>query len=171
MSDYRRYNTSRTNNTKLSNGSEGLNQDLKNDLVLAFNIYKNVENKINKLKLRTLLFSFAMYKSAAKDINDFISENFPKQEEFTFDDFCKLVLTKLKYTKEKDSEDLFMTVHSGKVANSFCKSDLASTFTNHGIEISDTEINEMILFMTANEPSGDDSTISKEEFKKFFLGS
>ena len=39
--------------------------DIKNDLQLAFNLYKNENNKINRLKLRTILFSFAMYKSSS----------------------------------------------------------------------------------------------------------
>ena len=46
--------------------------DIKNDIKLAFDLYKNEKNKINKLKLRTLLFSFIMYKSSPSDINDYI---------------------------------------------------------------------------------------------------
>ena len=34
--------------------------DIKNDIQLAFNLYKNENNKINKLKLRTIIFSFVM---------------------------------------------------------------------------------------------------------------
>lgn len=74
---------------------EEISEDLKNDLLVAFNLYKNEEGLISKLKLRTLLFSFAMYKSSPKDINDYISEYFPKQEEFTFDNLMKLVFNKL----------------------------------------------------------------------------
>ena len=46
--------------------------DVKNDLLLAFNLYKNENNKINKLKLRTILFSFVMYKYSSSEINEFI---------------------------------------------------------------------------------------------------
>ena len=46
--------------------------DIKNDIKLAFDLYKNENNKINKLKLRTLLFSFIMYKSSTSDINAYI---------------------------------------------------------------------------------------------------
>ena len=42
--------------------------DIKNDILLAFNLYKNENDKINKLKLRTLLFSFVMYKNSAEEI-------------------------------------------------------------------------------------------------------
>lgn len=95
MSDnsYRR-NPNR-NITKNSPSVEEISEDLKNDLLVAFNLYKNEEGLISKLKLRTLLFSFAMYKSAPKDINDYIAEYFPKQEEFTFDNLLKLVFNKL----------------------------------------------------------------------------
>jgi hypothetical protein len=83
------------NTSKNSPIVEEISEDLKNDLLVAFNLYKNEEGLISKLKLRTLLFSFAMYKSAPKDINDFISEYFPKQEEFTFENLLKLVFNKL----------------------------------------------------------------------------
>jgi len=83
------------NTSKNSPIVEEISEDLKNDLLVAFNLYKNEEGLISKLKIRTLLFSFAMYKSAPKDINDFISEYFPKQEEFTFENLLKLVLNKL----------------------------------------------------------------------------
>ena len=39
--------------------------DLKNDIQLAFDLFKNEKDKISKLKLRTLLFSFVMYKNSA----------------------------------------------------------------------------------------------------------
>ena len=43
--------------------------DLKNDIKIAYNLFKNENNKITKLKLRTLLFSFIMFESSAGDIN------------------------------------------------------------------------------------------------------
>src|SRR5688500_7419273 len=79
---YRRVSINR-NILKSTTAVDEMSEDLKNDLLLAYNLYKNDEGKINKLKLRTLLFSFAMYKSSPKDINDFISEYYPKQDEFT----------------------------------------------------------------------------------------
>lgn len=75
--------------------SEEISEDLKNDLMLAFNLYKNDKNIVNKLKMRTLLFSFVMYKSSPKDINDYIAEFYPNKSEYTFNDLCKLVQHKL----------------------------------------------------------------------------
>ena len=46
--------------------------DIKDDIKLAFDLYKNENNKINKLKLRTMLFSFIMYKSSPSEINEYI---------------------------------------------------------------------------------------------------
>jgi hypothetical protein len=95
--NYKRISIIQRNSTKSSTTTDELTEDLKNDLILAFNLFKNEEGKVNKLKLRTLLFSFAMYKSAPKDINDYISEYYPKQEEFTFEQLCKLVFNKMYF--------------------------------------------------------------------------
>ena len=43
--------------------------ELKNDIKIAFDLFKNENNKITKLKLRTLLFSFIMFRSSAGEIN------------------------------------------------------------------------------------------------------
>ena len=82
--------------------------DIKNDILLAFNLYKNENEKINKLKLRTLLFSFVMYKNSAEEINKYI-ENQTKidQEEFDFDEVCEMVNLKLKASKEKEADEVF----------------------------------------------------------------
>lgn len=96
-SSYRKVNILR-NNIKSNTNIEEFTEDLKNDLMLAFNLYKNEEGRVNKLKFRTLLFSFAMYKSSPKDINDYIADHFGKQEEFTYENLCKLVFNKLYYS-------------------------------------------------------------------------
>ena len=71
--------------------------DLKNDIQLAFDLFKNEKEKISKLKLRTLLFSFVMYKNSASDINNYIEEQInPEQEEFSFNEVCDFVNLKLK---------------------------------------------------------------------------
>jgi hypothetical protein len=76
--------------------------DIKTDIQIAFNLMKNESNKINKLKLRTLLFSFVMYKYSAKDINEYIeTKTSPDQEIFTFDDVCFLINEKLKEARER----------------------------------------------------------------------
>ena len=80
---------------KINETSSGISEEFKNDLIIAFNLFKNEQNKINKTKLRTILFSFLMYKSSAKDINEYINENFKKQDEFTFDDLYKLINQKM----------------------------------------------------------------------------
>ena len=46
--------------------------ELKNDIKIAYDLFKNESNKITKLKLRTLLFSFIMYKYSASEINEYI---------------------------------------------------------------------------------------------------
>ena len=56
---------------------EELNEDLKNDLLLGFNLFKWSNWMVNKLKLRSMLFSFAMYKSAPADINRYINDVYP----------------------------------------------------------------------------------------------
>lgn len=85
----------RTTDTKGESVIPEISDDLRNDLLVAFNLYKNEEGFINKLKLRTLLFSFAMYKSSPKEINDYISYYFPKKEQFSYENLIKLVAYKL----------------------------------------------------------------------------
>jgi hypothetical protein len=82
-------------NKKTHETSSEMSEENKNDLLLAFNLYKNDHNKINKTKLRTILFSFLMYKSSPKDINEYINENFKKQDEFSFEDLCRLINQKM----------------------------------------------------------------------------
>lgn len=92
--NYRRVVLNR-NSTKSGLPAEEMTEDMKNDIQLAFNIYKNDKGFVNKLKMRTLLFSFAMYKSSPKDINDFIAEYYPNQEEFELEQLIRLVNSKL----------------------------------------------------------------------------
>ena len=84
---------------------EELTEDMKNDLYLGFNLMKNNREKLSKLKLRSLLFNFAMYKSSPSDINEFINENYPKQEEFSYEELLNLVLIKFSTIKEREVED------------------------------------------------------------------
>ena len=53
--------------------------DIKKDIKLTLDLYKNENNKINKLKLRTLLFSFVMYKLSPSDINAYIDSKTSKE--------------------------------------------------------------------------------------------
>ena len=65
--------------------------DLYNDIEIAFKVFKNDKNKISKTKLRTILYSFILYKSPAREINEIIVEMFQKKEEFSFDDVISIV--------------------------------------------------------------------------------
>ena len=80
---------------KTEAGMPEISDDLRNDLLVAFNLYKNEEGFINKLKLRTLLFSFAMYKSSPKEINDYIAYYYQKKDQFSYENLIKLVSYKL----------------------------------------------------------------------------
>ncbi len=165
---YRRSSYNRVNKSTFT--VDEISDDLKNDLLLAFNLYKNEENKINKLKLRTILFSFAMYKASPKLVNEFISEVFPKQEEFTFDELLRLISYKVKNIKEIESESLFNNINFGKTQNHLTKREFINAFEANMIDISEKEINEMIQFMsTSSEINPDEISITKEEFKKFLL--
>ena len=68
--------------------------DLKTAIRIAFDLLKNEKNKINKLKLRILLFSFAMYKYSTNEINEYIEKTYEKQELFSFNDAYDLLMQK-----------------------------------------------------------------------------
>lgn len=163
--------------------------DIKNDIKLAFDLYKNENNKINKLKLRTILFSFVFYKFSASDINNFIETRELKEKElFTFEDVYNLINEKLRESKERDSDELFNYIVNNKNESSTLKkSDLKNAFEKYEIDVGDEEIDKMLEYMTKdennkqdegnnNEETGkekdDDSKknikVTREQFKKFF---
>ena len=127
--------------------------DIKNDIELAFNLYKNENNKINKLKLRTLLFSFIMYKYSASDINEYIESRTLKDKElYTFDDVCDLVKEKLLESKARDSDELFNYIVNNKNENSkMTKNQLAEAFKSNQIEVDEKELDKMIEYMKRGE--------------------
>jgi len=110
-----------------------------------------------------------MYKSSPKQINDYIGEFFPKQEEFTFENLLTLIYFKLKNIKEIETDSLFNIINSGKSQIYFGKPEITKAFEGNGIEISDREIIEMMSFMTGNEKPVEEIQVSKEEFKKFMI--
>ena len=115
--------------------------DIKNDIKLAFNIYKNENNKINKLKLRTILFSFIMYKYSASDINEFIESRTLKEKElYTFDDVCDLVKEKLNESKERDSDELFNYIINSKDKNKMTKKQLVDAFKGNDIDVDENKL-------------------------------
>ncbi len=123
--------------------------DIKNDIELAFNLYKNENNKINKLKLRTLLFSFIMYKYSASDINEYIESRTLKDKElYSFDDVCDLVKEKLLESKARDSDELFNYIVNNKNENSkMNKKQLWEAFQSNGIDVKGEEIDKMLEYM------------------------
>lgn len=148
------------------NKIEELSDDTKNDLLLAFDLFKNsrsiflILDKLTKSKLRTILFSFAMYKSAPGDINEFINENY-KQDEFTYEELCNLVTLKSSSSKDRDIEDTWLLINRNNHSN---KQELSRAFSHVGIETNDKELNEMIEMI---KESGDKDFFTKEEFKNF----
>ncbi len=150
---------------------EELSIDLKNDIELAFNLFKNENNKINKLKLRTMLFSFIMYKSSSRDINQFIEEQTSEDQEFfTFEEVCRLVNYKLKNAKDKEADEVFSYMASGKNENYLTESEITKALQGFEIDASEKEIKEMMKFIVGEEKEGSNEKIkvSKEQFKKFY---
>ena len=88
---------------------------LKKWYFISFQFVYNEKNKISKLKLRTLLFSFILYKSGSGEINQFIEEQTSEDQEFfTYDEVCRMINFKLRSAKEKESDELFGFIASNK---------------------------------------------------------
>ena len=160
--------------------------DIKNDIQLAFNLFKNENNKINKLKLRTLLFSFIFYKFSASDINKFIETKTLKEKElYTFDDVCDLIKEKLLEAKARESDELFNYIVNNKNENSkMSRKQLSEAFKNNEIDVDDEELDKMIEYMKKkqfyeyegmelDEEELKKATLSKDiyrnQFKKFYV--
>ena len=160
--------------------------DIKNDIELAFNLYKNENNKINKLKLRTILFSFVMYKYSASDINEFIESRTLKDKElYTFDDVCDLVKEKMMDSKERESDELFNYIVNNKKdkaeINKMNKKQLKDAFKENEINIEDKDLDQMIEYMQKKENDEEEEDVNqnndkkpdeieRNDFKKFFIG-
>ena len=130
------------------NQEEEMSIDVKHDIKLAFNLYKNEKNQINKLKLRTILFSMVMYKSSASDINQFIEEQTsPEKEWFNYDDVCKLVKLKHKFAKEKEAEEVYNFLCGN--AHKLTEESIKAGFDAYGVGVSVEEIQEMMKYMVA----------------------
>ena len=163
--------------------------DIKNDIKLAFNLYKNENNKINKLKLRTLLFSFVFYKFSASDINNFIEAKTLKEKElYTFDDVCDLIKEKLLEAKAREADELFSYITNNKNENNrMTKKQLAEAFKSKEIDVEEKELDKMFEYMKRkqveeNYAMNDDddeeefqqkATLSKDitrgQFKNFYV--
>ena len=146
----------------MSNDNE-MSADVQNNIQITFNLYKNDKNKINKLKLRTMLFSFVMYKNSATDINQYIEEQYgPDKEEFDFDEVCDLVNSKLKTSKVNEADEIFTYITGKNDSNYLKKSDLKKAFAAYNIEVSSKELDEMMKYITAPKKK-DNNEVEEEE--------
>ena len=161
--------------------------DIKNDIQLAFNLYKNEKNKINKLKLRTILFSFVMYKYSSSEINEFIESRTLKEKEFySFDDVCDLVKEKLLESKERESDELFNYIVNNKKdkteINKMNKAQLMNAFKENEINIEENELDKMFEYIQRKDNEEEEENVEVEEkksnekkdvgrngFKKFYI--
>lgn len=150
----------------MSEEQRELSIDIKNDILLAFNLYKNENNKINKLKLRTLLFSFVMYKNSAEEINKYIeNQTKPEQEEFDFDEVCEMVNLKLKASKEKEADEVFNYICQKNDNHFLRENDFVRAFKNNEIDISLKEIKEMMKFIANHKNQNEEDEKDEENFE------
>ena len=143
--------------------------DIKTDVQLAFNLMKSENNTINKLKLRTLLFSFIMYKYSANEINEYIeSKTTPNQEIFTFDEVCFLINDKLKEARERESDELFNYIAKNKAESSkIGRNDLSKIFKNYELGIEDEELDKMMDYMLKKNESEHGEIYAEENEDEF----
>ena len=184
--------------SKQENASSEMPLDIKTDIKMAFDFMKSENNTINKLKLRTLIFSFVMYKYSAKDINDYIDEHLDKmgipedQENFTFDEVCALINEKLDEARERESDELFDYISSRRVQrDKITKKELGNIFLNYKLGVEAEDLDKMMNYMVNNDESeqneeneeDDDedeiklatnkkkkkiNSVTREQFKKFY---
>ena len=148
--------------------------ELKNDIKIAFDLFKNENNKITKLKLRTLLFSFIMFKSSAGEINRYIEETIsPKQEFFELDDLYSLIQLKLKEAKMKEANELLFAINGNENSDIVKESDFIKTLQKHKIDMSEKEVKEMFQYINGeenlNQSIKKESTVYTEKFKNFYF--
>ena len=165
--------------------------DIKHDIELAFNLYKNEYNKINKLKLRTLLFSFVMYKYSPSEINEYIESKTLKEKEFySFDDVCDMVKDRLEISKSRDSDELFNYIVNDKNKNTrtkMTKDQLQKAFDENNIGVDEKEVDKMIEYIKRKQVDENEdleneeeeqetirkdnmsNTVSRNQFKQFYV--
>ena len=152
------------------NYSSEMPLDIKTDLKIAFDFMKSEKNTINKLKLRTLIFSFVMYKYSAKEINEYIEEQMKElgmsdeQENFTFEELCAIISPRLDEAKERESDELFNYISSKKnYVNKISKKELENIFSNYKLGIEEEDLNKMINYMVSNDEFGQNNEQLSEE--------
>ena len=148
--------------------------ELKNDLKIAFDIFKNENNKINKLKLRTILFSFIMFKSSAGEINRYIEETIsPTQEFFDLEELSLLIRLKLKEAKLKEANELLYAINGNETSEVVKESDFLKTLEKHKIDMNEKDVKEMFQYINDDKDSNNttkkEGTVSTEKLKKFYF--
>ena len=148
--------------------------ELKNDIKIAFDLFKNENNKITKVKLRTLLFSFIMFKSSASEINKYIEDTLsPKQELFDLDDLNLLIKLKLKEAKFKEANELIYAISGNENSDIVKESDFLRVLQKHKIDMNEKEVKEMFQYINGeeefNKSSKKESTVSSENLRNFYF--
>ncbi len=150
--------------------------ELKNDIKIAFDLFKNETNKITKLKLRTLLFSFIMFKSSAGEINRYIEDTIsPTQELFNLDELYLLIRLKLKEAKLKEANELIYAINGNETSEIVKESDFLKALQKHKIDMSEKDVKEMFQYMNddisedINNANKKECTISTEKLKNFYF--
>ena len=151
--------------------------ELKNDIKIAYDLFKNESNKITKLKLRTLLFSFIMFKSSAGEINKYIEDTIsPSQELFDLDELYLLIKLKLKEAKEKEADELIYAINGNETSEIVKESDFLKTLQKHKIDMNEKDVKEMFQYMNDdfnedinNSTNKKESTITTEKLKNFYF--
>ena len=151
--------------------------ELKNDIKIAYDLFKNESNKITKLKLRTLLFSFIMFKSSAGEINKYIEDIIsPSQELFDLDELYLLIKLKLKEAKEKEADELIYAINGNETSEIVKESDFLKILQKHKIDMNEKDVKEMFQYMNDdineeinNNTNKKESTITTEKLKNFYF--
>ena len=151
--------------------------ELKNDIKIAYDLFKNESNKITKLKLRTLLFSFIMFKCSAGEINKYIEDTIsPSQELFDLDELYLLIKLKLKEAKEKEADELIYAINGNETSEIVKESDFLKALQKHKIDMNEKDVKEMFQYMNDdineeinNNTNKKESTITTEKLKNFYF--
>ena len=152
------------------NYSSEMPLDIKTDLKIAFDFMKNEKNTINKLKLRTLIFSFVMYKYSAKDINEYIEDQMKElgmpedQENFTFDELCTIISDRLEDARERESDELFNYIASKKNhVDKITKRELENIFDTYKLGVDKEDLEKMMNYMANNDETEQNEELLMEE--------
>ena len=148
--------------------------ELKNDIKVAFDLFKDENNKITKLKLRTLLFSFIMFKSSASEINRYIEETIsPSQELFDLDDLNLLIKLKLKDAKLKEVNELLYSLNGNETSEIVKESDFIKALKKHKIDMDEKDVKEMFQYINGeedfNNTEKNESSVSTEKLRNFYF--